>query len=256
MGICPNEERELNNMIDIHCHILPGIDDGARNLRDAQTMLMLQRSIGVDRMFLTPHFHPEKKTLSEFLADRENAWCVFSAEMDASVKKQIRLGAEVQYCQGLLSLDLRKLTLGDSNYLLLEFPSHYPTYAVQIMEKLMSYGLVPILAHVERYSYFREEPELLKRLINLGVLAQVSAQSLFDKKDKHFAFACLSHNLAQIIASDAHNITNRRPCMDLLHKLPEEIRNLHDAFTTAVWENAEPAYISASSVKKTFLGYR
>ena len=244
-------------MIDLHCHILPGMDDGARELREAVGMFHMERASVVDRLFLTPHFYPEEESLDDFLSRRRSAWEELCTALTPQEREVIRLGAEVRYCEKLLSLDLRKLTLGDSVYLLLELPGlRYPTYAVQIMEELLGRGLIPILAHVERYTYFREEPELLKRLIDLGALAQVSVQALFDKKDKNFSVACLQHGLAQIVASDAHNITTRKPCMELLRKLPQELLQLHEAFTVAVWENELPPYIRATTVKKTFFGYR
>lgn len=244
-------------MIDLHCHILPGIDDGAENRETAETMLRLQQAAGVDRLFLTPHFYPGEKDIDTFLSDREKAWEELVSAADPEAKSRIRLGTEVRYCEQLLDLDLRSLTLGESDYLLLELPGRrYPAYTVQIMEELLANGFLPILAHVERYAYFRQEPQLLKRLVDLGVLAQVSAQALFDKRDKNFSVACLHHGLAQIVASDAHNATTRKPCMELLRKLPRDVQQLHDTFTEAVWDNELPPYIRATNVKKTFFGYR
>ena len=174
-----------------------------------------------------------------------------------SFRAHIRLGAEVRYCEQLLSLDLRKLTLGKSDYLLLELPGRrYPAYLSRYVDELLGKGIVPILAHVERCVYFREEPSLLKQLIDLGALAQVSAQALFNKRDKNFSIACLSHGLAQIVASDAHDTTGRKPCMDEIRKLPDDLQQLHNTITSAVWDNELPPYIRATTVKKTFFGYR
>lgn len=244
-------------MIDLHCHILSGVDDGAKDISEAKSMLAMQQASGVESLCLTPHFYPEDKSIETFLTERESAWADLCAVLAPQEKKQIRLGAEVRYCEQLLSLDLRSLTLGQSDYLLLELPGcRYPAYAVQIMEELLGKGITPVLAHVERYAYFREEPELLKRLIDLGTLAQVSVQALFDKRDKNFSVACMQHGLAQIVASDAHNITTQKPCMALLRKLPQELQQLHDSVTVAVWENELPPYIRTTTVKKTIFGYR
>lgn len=245
------------SMIDLHCHVLPGIDDGAKDIHEAKAMLAMACASGVDAVYLTPHFDPEKKTVDTFLADREKAWGELSAVLDSRDNCQIRLGTEVRYCEHLLSLDLRKLTLGGSDYLLLELPGHrYPAYLTQVIEALLGKGLIPIFAHVERCTYFREEPELLKRLIDLGALAQISMQALFRRQDKNFSMACLRHGLAQLVASDAHNTTSRKPCMELLQTLPQEIRELHDAFTVAVWDNELPPYIRATAVSRTLFGYR
>lgn len=243
-------------MIDIHCHILPGIDDGAKDLHEAQKMLNFQRIADVNCMYLTPHFYPEEKKLEEFLAERETAWKELNQNAELLHGFQLRLGAEISYCQEMLTLDLKKLTLGESNYLLLEFPYYYPAYTEQVMKKLLGQGFIPILAHVERYSYFRREPRLLKQLVDLGALAQVSAQALFNRRDRGFAMACLYNGLAQIVVSDAHNTTDRKPNMDVVYKLPEALKQLHDAFSTAVWKNEQPPYLQATIVKKTFFGYR
>lgn len=244
-------------MIDLHCHILPGIDDGAKDVNEAKDILSMQRASGVQRFFMTPHFYPEEKTLNSFLTEREKACKKLCDMLVPQEKMQIRLGAEVRYCELLLSLNLQKLTLGESDYLLLELPNRrYPAYLTRFVEELLSRGLIPILAHVERYAYFREEPALLKSLVDLGVLAQVSAQALFDKRDKNFSIACLCHGLAQIVASDVHNFTDRKSCMAEIRKLPEELQQLHDAITSAVWENELPPYFCVTTLKKTFFGYR
>jgi len=250
-------ERKKASMIDIHCHILPGIDDGAKNVSEAVEMITMQRTCKVNAMYLTPHFSAEEKTLEEFLLERDKAWEQLAAVLDHKDSPDIRIGAEVRYCQEILSMDLRKVTLGQSDYLLLELPSQrYPAYALQSIEKLLEKGIIPILAHVERCSYFREDPNLLKRLIDLGALAQVSAQALFDKRDKNFSIACLCQNLAQIVASDAHDPAKRKPNMDVVRKLPRVLLQSHNAFSEAVWKNELPPYIQTSNVRKTFFGYR
>ena len=244
-------------MIDLHCHILSGVDDGAKDISEAKSMLAMQQASGVESLCLTPHFYPEDQRIETFLTERESAWDALCAALAPQEKAIIRLGAEVHYCEQLLSLDLRRLTLGQSDYLLLELPGRrYPAYAVQIMEELLGKGITPVLAHVERYTYFRKEPELLKRLTDLGGLSQVSAQALFDKRDRNFSVACLQHGLAQIVASDAHNETTRKPNMEILQKLPQELQQLHNTFTAAVWENELPPYMRATTVKNSIFGYR
>ena len=241
-------------MIDIHCHILPGVDDGARNVLESRAMLAAERASGVDSVFLTPHFYPEKVSMEDFLGARAEAWERLQSQQTTL---QLRLGAEVRYCRQLLELDLRKVMMGDTDYLLLELPGgRYPSFAVQILEELMERGIIPILAHVERCSYFREDSRLLKRLVDMGALAQVSAAALFDRTDHKFARACLEHGLAHIIASDAHNLNQRKPCMELLNRLPTELLQVHEVCSEAVWNNDLIPYIRATTVKKTFLGYR
>ena len=119
-------------------------------------------------MFLTPHFYPENQNLETFLTQRAKAWDLLSAVLLPQEKKNIRLGAEVHYCQQLIAADLSKLTLGNSCYLLLELPVFgFPAYLTQTLETLLRQGIIPILAHVERYRYFRSEPNLLKRCVDI-----------------------------------------------------------------------------------------
>lgn len=244
-------------MIDIHCHILPYIDDGAEDVKESKAMLAMTRASGVDAAYLTPHFYPDKSNIDSFLEKRQKAWEELDAAVDSQMNCRIRLGAEVRYGEQLLSVDLSKLTLGDSDYLLLELPGRrYPAYVTQLVENVLGKGLIPILSHVERCVYFREEPELLKRLIEKGALAQVTMQALVDKRDKHFSVACLRHGLAQMVASDAHNTTDRKPSMELMNKLPTELRQLHDTFSNAIWNNDLPAYFRPTAVQRTCFGYR
>ena len=244
-------------MVDLHTHILPGIDDGARDLQEALSMLAMEQATGVSRIFLTPHFNPEKTSTEAFLSAREDAWLRLTAALDPGTAPQLRLGAEVRFCPQLLDMDLKPLTLGSSDYLLLEPAGQTcPPNLLQITDRFLRRGIVPVFAHVERYAFFRQNPSLLKRLTDLGALAQVTAGALFDRQDQRFSQACLQHNLAQLVASDAHRTVGRKPCMDLVNNLPEPVRQLHRAFSEAVWDNEVAPYVSASVTKKTFFGYR
>lgn len=244
-------------MVDIHTHILPGIDDGARDLQEALALLAMEQATGVSRIFLTPHYNPEKTAPEAFLSAREDAWLRLTAALDPQTAPQLRLGAEVRFCPPLLDMDLKPLTLGGSDYLLLELAGQScPPYLPQVTEQFLQKGIVPVFAHVERYAFFRQNPSLLKRLTALGALAQISAGALFDRQDQRFSQACLQHNLAQVVASDAHRTTGRKPCMDLLRRLSEEVQELHRTFSESVWENEVVPYTHISTVKKTFWGYR
>ena len=92
--------------------------------------------------------------------------------------------------------------------------------------------------------------------MDLGALAQVSVAALFDRSDRNFALACLEHHLAHIIATDAHHMVEREPCMELLNRLPAEILELQEACSEAVWNNEMVPYMRAATIKKTFFGYR
>ena len=243
-------------MIDFHTHILPGVDDGARSEEESIAMLRRQRRSAVDRICLTPHFYPGHQTLEGFLDQRTEAWERLCRCMEGETFPELRLGAEVHYSPDILQMDLRQLTLGDTDYLLLELPhGRYPAYIVQVIQKMMEEGLTPILAHVERFPYFRKDPSLLKRLIDLGALGQVSADTLHLRLDKGFSKACLYCGLAHVVGSDAHNTTDRKPCMGEVQQLPEQLQQEIEIFGEAVWDNEMPPYFRTSIPKKNLFGH-
>ena len=242
-------------MIDLHCHILPGIDDGAGDPDTARRMLEREMLCGADRVILTPHFNPERQSLTDFLLERERSWERLQGVAGPGI--ELRLGAEVACSFELLSMDLGSLTLGGSCYLLLELPAgRYPAFMERFAQELLGRGVIPILAHVERCAYFRREPGLLKRLVEMGLLAQVTAAALKDRRDRNFARACLEHGLAQIVASDAHDLHSRPPRMDVLKGLPERVQWMHRACTEAVWGNELPPYIIVSDIRRGCFQYR
>ena len=243
-------------MIDIHTHILPQIDDGAGSVEEARAMVFLQRQQGVRRMFLTPHFYPDRMGLEDFLQHRRRAWETLARSLGEDSQIQIRLGAEVHFSPNILFMDLRQLCLGSSDYLLLELSSHqYPAYIEEVVMELLNSGITPILAHIERYPYFRKDPQLLKKLIDLSCIGQVSVNALIDRHDRNFAKACFNHDLAQIAASDAHNMAERKPCMEKLTRLSDFVQGKSGVFTHAVWENELPPATRPTEVKKGILGY-
>ena len=226
-------------MVDIHTHILSGIDDGAADVEEALELLRQEIENGVDKVVLTPHFDCNHTTLNEFLERRNEAYSRLVEAANGIVIPQLKLGAEVRYSPELLELDLTKLTLGDSDYLLLELPfDHYPAFIEQVIDNMMSRGINVILAHVERYLYFRQYPNLLSDLLKKGVLAQVTAAKLIKKSKKSFTLKCINKGLAQIIASDTHSVSKRPPCqaqlgLSLTKKQIEE----SDYYSYAVWNN-------------------
>lgn len=228
-------------MVDIHTHILPGVDDGAPNPEESVRLLRAELADGIHRLYLTPHFDCRRQSAEEFLQRRSEAFAVLTDALKGTSVPQMRLGAEVRYTPDLLELDLHRLTLGGSVYLLLELPDVvYPTFVEQVVEKMLERQIVPILAHVERCRYFRHRPAILKDLIDRGALAQVSADVVMTKPSRSFSMACLRHGLAHFVASDAHNVAKRPPCLGravsvLLPKKQEQLAQYADA----VWQDAD-----------------
>ena len=205
-------------MIDLHCHILPGLDDGARDLADAVAMARIARDDGIASIVATPHVNKgsfEFPDLGVFDAARARLTEALEAE---SVGVAILPGAEVHITHGLLG-DVRSrgrgLCLAGSSYLIVEFPSdHVFSGARDLFFDLMSEGVVPVIAHPERNSMFARSPELLFELVSMGALAQVNAGSLLENHGPETGEAVrglLRHGLVHFIASDGHNKGSKAP---------------------------------------------
>lgn len=205
-------------MIDIHCHILPGLDDGARDLAHAVAMARIARNDGITHIAGTPHMakgnfgFPDPRILDE-VRDR-----LAGALREAEIAVAILSGAEVHITHGLLDevrSRRKSLTLAGSAYLIVEFPhDHVFSGARDLFFELMSDGVVPIIAHPERNTMFARFPKLLFELVEKGALAQVNAGSLLDGHGVEAGEAAarfLGLGLVHFIASDAHNTQSKAP---------------------------------------------
>lgn len=243
---------------DIHTHILPSVDDGAKNVEDALELLRLEKQSGVERVVLTPHFYPQIEALPDFLARREQSYSALMSQWEESTMPQLQLGAEVRYSPALVDMELERLTLGSGNYLLLELSDDkIPAYADQVVMRIRRKGITPILAHVERCVYFRRQPELLLRLIQTGALGQISAKTLLDRKDFCFGESCIQNGLAHIVASDLHNKKRKDLCLsEPADRKFGELIEWTERFAKAVWNNTSVPPFAVRSVKRNILGYR
>ena len=218
-------------MTDLHCHILPGIDDGAKSASDAAALLRLEVANSITSIAFTPHFNPEHQSVPEFCARREAALCTLHSTLRTEFPAlSCKLGAEVAFSPRLLDLELGPLCYEGTPYLLIELPmSYYPQWAKDVFYRLGLAGYFPVLAHVERYRYFREQPELLYDLVSAGALTQVNAASfLGDKKLQQLMLQLVRWELVHVVATDAHSMGKRPP------RLREAMLLLRDEFGAQV----------------------
>lgn len=204
-------------MIDLHCHILPGLDDGPKTLDEA--LLLGERLIaqGVTTVVATPHrLHLQfpECPMEKVTALRET----LQQRLDGRLR--LCAGAEVRLVPELKELlHRRDLFLNGSRYLLLEFPHDVVPHGIEhLVFNLTSRGVIPIIAHPERNRAFIEQPERLAELIRLGCYAQCDAPSLvgdYGRRIKKTVLAWIGQGLVQIIASDAHGVKARPPKLDL-----------------------------------------
>ncbi|WP_020061474.1 tyrosine-protein phosphatase [Bacillus sp. 123MFChir2] len=202
-------------MIDLHCHILPSIDDGAGTLTDSLAMAQKAAAEGIHTIVATPH-HQNGKYINERAEILHQVKQLNEALQEHDIPLIVLPGQEVRLYGDLLAdYEAGKiLTLNETNkYILIEFPSnHVPRYAEQMLYELRVKGMIPIIVHPERNAELIERPDKLYNLVNKGALTQVTAGSLlgnFGKKIKKFSMQLVEHNLTHMIASDAHNTTTR-----------------------------------------------
>lgn len=202
-------------MIDIHNHLLFGIDDGPI---DAESMVQLAREaekIGITEIVATPHYI-EERFLNVASIVKEKTEQVQSILDKENIKIKVHPSQEIHMfgneLEGLESGDLLPITEG-SKYVLIEFPFFdTPSFAEYTFNKLFDAGYRPVLAHPERIIPIQDDPNILFELIKRGALCQVTAGSLVNKYGsdaKVTADYLLDQDAIHIIGSDAHNTTNR-----------------------------------------------
>lgn len=202
-------------MIDIHCHILPNLDDGSSSLEESIAMAKLAVHEGITKIIATPHHKHEKY-------DNEKAGIIAAVGLlnDALVTAKIPLsilpGQETRlYGELLEDYQNHKLLshCDGGKYIFIELPSnHVPRYTNQLLYNLQLVGLTPIIVHPERNKELIETPDLLYKFVKSGTLTQITTSSLtghFGKKIKKFTEQLIEHQLTHFLASDAHNLTSR-----------------------------------------------
>ncbi|MFJ5759277.1 tyrosine-protein phosphatase [Neobacillus sp. NPDC093182] len=201
-------------MIDIHCHILPGVDDGAQSLSESIEMAKKAVEQGIHKIVATPHHLTSSyENPKESIINRVNQLNVAlrkeKIELDILPGQEVRIHGEM--VEGCVAGDI--LPVNHTPYILVEFPSnHVPRYTEKLFYDLQVNGLIPVIVHPERNQEIIEHPELLYQLVKKGALTQITAASVcgdFGKKIKNFSLQLVEANLTHFMASDAHNITNR-----------------------------------------------
>jgi len=206
-------------MTDLHTHILPGMDDGARNADESLAMLRMERDQGVTAVVLTPHFYCERESVQHFLKRREKAFQILNArlsELDAQERNSLPrmiLGAEVAWRPELYECgELTSLCIGDTKNILLEFPfiSWSSRMFNHLYDQIGQTGIIPVIAHLERYMKLQRR-EQLAEVFELGVPVQISAGVLMHPLARGNAMKLLKKKQAHILVSDCHNCTGRPP---------------------------------------------
>lgn len=220
-------ERE-SSMVDIHCHILPRIDDGSQSLGESIAMARMARLSGVDKLAATPHFNGTEDSL-ELLPRILNRIRRLRQELQRqSISVEIVPGAEILCLPETLDLAKRELlpTLGGSRYLLVEFYFDLPGADMnQMISKLQEMEYIPVLAHPERYDAVQKQPELVREWFEQGTVIQLNKGSVlgaFGPGPERCAHELLRQGAVHVIASDAHGADNRTTDMGPIRAWAEE----------------------------------
>ena len=206
-------------MTDFHTHILPGMDDGAKDADMSLEMLRMERDQGIDAVVLTPHFYRDLEDVDHFLK-RRRAACQVLVDKVMSLPEEEReslprmyLGAEVAWMPNLADWpNLRKLCINGGKHLLLELPMTPWNDQMfhQIYDLMGRTGITPMIAHIERYRKTQKK-EHIEEVLSLGLPVQISAEPLLHLLSRGTELKLLRERRVQFIASDCHNTTSRPP---------------------------------------------
>lgn len=215
----------MRDLYDIHCHILPGVDDGAKNMDIALELIEREMEAGVETIILTPHFRKEM-----FEPDMEDIWNAYDDLVYETRNKNIRLYLGCEFHANMemvetLDKGLRP-TLADSHYVLTEFSSSSTrAFIKERADALLTSGYRPILAHIERYRATRKDFDFIADLIEMGCEMQVNADAVLGKDGlgaQRFCKKLMQEDMLHYVASDAHNLKGRttrlEECCEYLKK--------------------------------------
>lgn len=202
-------------MIDIHSHILPGLDDGAKHMEESLRMARKAVDQGIRVVIATPH-HKTARYENNRLTVLESVHQLNARLCEESIPLKVHPGQEIRIFENMgYTFDESKLlTLNETGvYVLIELPSQeVPRYTDHLIYNLSIQGYIPIIAHPERNPVILNNPDVLYEFVKNGALSQVTASSLtgkLGKKVRKFSESLIEHNLAHVIASDAHHIDYR-----------------------------------------------
>jgi protein-tyrosine phosphatase len=243
-------------LIDLHCHLLPGIDDGAKDLATSLAMARMAAADGISTIVCTPHILPGVYNNTGPII-REAVARLCEKISGAGIPIRILAGADVHIAPDLdvRLADGRALAINNSRYLLLEPPHHQlPRRLEDLIFGLQAAGYVPIVTHPERLSWIEGHYDLMKRLVDNSVLMQITAGSLtgrFGRRPRYWAERMLDDGLCHVLATDAHDTEKRPPRMSEARELvaqrlgEDEATNVVLKRACGILENLSPAQLPA-----------
>lgn len=199
-------------MIDLHCHILPGLDDGANSLDEAVEMARMAEDDGIRKIVATPHLFRGEFTPNDLGLIEEKKQELVKALKKMNINIEVFTGAEVHISHNLIG-EIRKnrkfLVINQSSYMFVEFPSEHVFSGVKdLFFNLMSEGITPVITHPERNSIFIRNSSMLYELVQMGSFCQANSGSftgLYGLNSQKAVHRFLELGLIHFISSDCHN---------------------------------------------------
>jgi protein-tyrosine phosphatase len=232
-------------MIDIHCHLLPAIDDGAKSWEITLEMCRLAQQDGVTHIVATPHAN------YEYNYDRAAHLALLEELRSRVPGMSFSLGCDFHLSYeniGDAMLHPERYAIGDTRYLLVELSEYSAFNVAQTLYELQTVGLVPILTHPERNPLILGKPSLLQEYAGVGCLFQITANSLtgfWGKPSQKMCEEMLRNKMVHFIASDAHGIKSRPPILSAAREAAAKIVGLAEAEKLV---DANPAAVVANQV--------
>ncbi|MDO4490586.1 MAG: capsular biosynthesis protein [Lachnospiraceae bacterium] len=208
----------MTGYYDVHCHIIPEVDDGSADMKTAMELLRREYADGVRVIYLTPHYRsgmfetPRPQVIRQYKLLREKAKLHFR-------DLKLRLGCEFHANQDMISMlqSEKGYTMGSSSCVLVEFSrSHSSMVIRERCSALLAQGYQPVVAHAERYPVLTGNIALMHSLHHMGVRFQINAQSILGKNGlalKLFCRRLMKEDLIDLVGSDAHDLSERKPMM-------------------------------------------
>lgn len=204
-------------LTDYHCHVLPGIDDGAETPEISEKMLDLMRLQGVGRIVLTPHFYPHRESsVEDFLRKRADAF----AKISHRTEFEFHLGAEIAIERGFSEISgIERLAIEGTNLMLLELPfSGYGRWVPDEIHNLTcGTHLVPVLAHIHRYIGIYTKSQI-DEILSSDAVFQVNTEAFANFRERRFVKKLIRSGVRIVFGSDAHDLVDRKPDFDLLKR--------------------------------------
>ncbi len=189
-------------MVDFHAHILPKVDHGSDSIETSLKQIKMAKRAGIKKIVATPHYYDNKESLSEFLDRREEGFRNLTNAL-SSYNNDIEIikAAEVNLQTDLFKNDLKKLCIGDTNFLLLEMPMNlnWSSWHYEAIDELIALGINPIIAHINRYSSYYTQ-----KLFKKDILFQINIEAFLYFSSRRNVISLYKNGNAHFIGSDIH----------------------------------------------------